>query len=62
MTLSYAFSLGHPGVDSVLVGPGSVAHLDAALAAREVTLDAAVRRRVEQVWLELTGTDVSYAR
>ncbi|MFN7145782.1 MAG: aldo/keto reductase, partial [Myxococcota bacterium] len=36
--LAYAFVLRRPGVDSVLVGPGTVAHLDAALAARERVL------------------------
>lgn len=60
--LSYAFSLGHPAVDSVLVGPGSLDHLEAALAARSVGLSEAVRAAVAEVYVDLVGTDASYAR
>ncbi len=62
LELAYAYVLGHPGVDSVLVGPGSLAHLDAALVARDKALDADVRRRVETVYVDLVGTDARYAR
>jgi len=62
VTLSYAFLLRHPGVDSVLIGPGSLAHLDAALAAREVTLSEACRRQVMDVGQAMIGTDARYAR
>jgi len=62
VTLSYAFLLGHPGVDSVLIGPGTPAHLEAALAAREVTLTAEARRRVLAVGQAIAGTDARYAR
>jgi len=62
VTLSYAFVLGHRGVDSVLVGPASLAHLDAALAARQARLSPQGRARVLAVGQALTGTDASYAR
>ena len=62
VTLSYAFCLGHEGVDSMLIGPGSLPHLDAALAARDVRIPAAVRDQVLAVGGNLAGTDVRYAR
>lgn len=62
VTLCYAFLLGHPGVDSVLVGPATVEHLDAALGARGASLGAQARQRVLDVGQHLLGTDASYAR
>jgi aryl-alcohol dehydrogenase-like predicted oxidoreductase len=62
LALAYANVLRHPGIDSVLVGPGSVAHLDDAIAAREAPLDPAIRRRVDAVYVDLVGTDARYAR
>jgi aryl-alcohol dehydrogenase-like predicted oxidoreductase len=62
LQLAYAFVTGHPGVDSVLIGPGSEAHLDDALAARSAALSPATRRRVEAVYTDLVGTDARYAR
>lgn len=58
--LAYGFVLGHPDVGSVLVGPGTVAHLDAALGARPLSPE--VRARVDAVYLDLVGTDARYAR
>lgn len=60
--LAYAFLVDHPGVDSILVGPGSLAHLDDAIAARELTLDADTRAAIDTIHRRLTGTDASYAR
>jgi len=62
LQLTYAFVTGHPGVDSVLIGPGSEAHLDDALAARTLALSPATRRAVEAVYTDLVGTDARYAR
>jgi len=62
VTLAYAWLAQRPGVDSILVGPGSVAHLEDALAARDVVLSDEVLARVEQIHRELVGTDASYAR
>ena len=60
--LVYAFLARQPGVDSILIGPGSLAHLDEALAAREIALDGQLRRRIDAVHVELQGTDARYAR
>ncbi len=60
--LSYAFVMGNPGIDSVLVGPGSEAHLNAALKAREVALSEDAQRAMLQIYQDLVGTDASYAR
>lgn len=60
--LAYAFVFQHPSVDSVLVGPGSLDHLDAALAARSITLTDDARNAIRDVYVELVGTDASYAR
>ena len=60
--LAYAFALGHPGVDSVLVGPASIEHLEAALAARAVNLSEDARNAMRDVYVDLVGTDASYAR
>lgn len=58
--LAYAYVLDHPGVDSVLIGPATLHHLDAAL--RVPPLDDTVRAAVAAVYLELVGTDARYAR
>jgi len=62
LALAYAFVLRHPGVDSVLVGPATADHLDAALVAVDVTLSDAATRAVRDVYVDLVGTDASYAR
>lgn len=61
LALAYGFVAGHAGVDSVLLGPASHEHLEAALAAC-VPLPAEVRKRVDALALELDGTDARYAR
>jgi aryl-alcohol dehydrogenase-like predicted oxidoreductase len=60
--LAYAWLAGAPGVDSILVGPGSVAHLDAALDAVEKPLAPEIRERARALHEAFTGTDASYAR
>ncbi len=62
LELAYAFVCHHPGVDSVLIGPGSVAHLDAALAARSRELSPEGLRRLQVAHDERVGTDARYAR
>jgi aryl-alcohol dehydrogenase-like predicted oxidoreductase len=62
VTLAYAFVLGHPGVDSMLVGPGTLPHLDAALVAQDARLTPEARARIVAVAQERTGTDARYAR
>ena len=60
--LAYAWAFQRPGVDSVLVGPGTKAHLDAALEARSHVLSNDALAAVDTVHRELVGTDTSYAR
>ena len=62
LELAYAFVFRHPNVDSVLVGPATVAHLDAALGAASVELSPEARRDIDLVALSLCGTDAKYAR
>lgn len=62
VTLAYAWLAGRAGVDSVLAGPGSVAHLDAAIDACAVELPAKLRTKVDEVHRAFVGTDASYAR
>jgi len=60
--LAYAFLAAHPQVDSILVGPGSVAHLDAAIDACVKTISPDGRKKIEELHVEFQGTNASYAR
>lgn len=60
--LSYAWLAGRPHVDSILVGPASVAHLDAALDAVGRTLSPAAGERIDAIHRAYLGTDASYVR
>jgi len=60
--LAYAWLARRPGVDSILVGPATVAHLEAAIQARLRVLDEPTRAAVDALHRELTGTDATYAR
>lgn len=62
LTLAYAWLVGRPGVDSILAGPGSLAHLDAAIDGCAATLSPAARVRIDEVHRGFLGTDASYAR
>jgi aryl-alcohol dehydrogenase-like predicted oxidoreductase len=62
VTLAYAWLASRPGVDSILVGPGTVAHLDDALAATALRLDAETLRRIDDLHRTHQGTDATYAR
>lgn len=62
VALAYAFLASHPGIDSVLCGPASVAHLDAGLDGCAKTLTDAARSRIDAVHREFVGTDAKYAR
>ncbi len=62
VSLAYAWLAQRQGVDSIIVGPGSVPHLEAALVAVEVVLDEALLKEVDAIHYTLAGTDVSYAR
>ncbi|HEY1957298.1 MAG TPA: aldo/keto reductase [Polyangiaceae bacterium] len=60
--LAYAWLARRPGVDSILVGPATIAHLDAAIEGRGRVLDDETRAAIDAVHRELAGTDATYAR
>lgn len=61
--LSYRWLLSARGVDAIIVGPSSVAHLDAALDAIEKgPLSKDVTRAVDEIHRAYRGTDARYAR
>jgi aryl-alcohol dehydrogenase-like predicted oxidoreductase len=60
--LAYAWLAGQPHVDSILVGPASVEHLDAALDGCAKTVSPAARARIDDVHRTHLGTDASYVR
>jgi aryl-alcohol dehydrogenase-like predicted oxidoreductase len=62
VTLAYAWLMSRPGVDSLLVGPGSVEHLDAALKASAQPLSPAALLRIDELHQAFLGTDARYAR
>jgi aryl-alcohol dehydrogenase-like predicted oxidoreductase len=62
VTLAYAWLASRPGVDSVLVGPGSLEHLDAALEASSRRLSPEALARIDELHQAFLGTDARYAR
>jgi aryl-alcohol dehydrogenase-like predicted oxidoreductase len=62
VTLAYAWLAGRPGVDSILVGAGSVEHLEAALEASSRMLSPEALARIEELHRAYLGTDARYAR
>jgi aryl-alcohol dehydrogenase-like predicted oxidoreductase len=62
LELAYGWLRTRPGIGSVLLGPSSVAHLDAALAAWERPLPPELLAQADEIHLALTGTDARYAR
>jgi aryl-alcohol dehydrogenase-like predicted oxidoreductase len=62
LTFAYAWLAQRRGVDSIITGPASAAHLEPAFAAVEVKLPPEVVREVDAIHLAFTGTDARYAR
>lgn len=61
--LSYRWLAGARGVDSIILGPSSLAHLDAGLDALEKgALPPDVTKAVDEVYRAYRGTDARYAR
>ena len=60
--LAYAWLAARPGVDSILLGPGTVAHLDAAIDACARDLPGATLSRIDEIHTAFLGTDARYAR
>lgn len=62
VTLAYAWLAGRPGVDSVIAGPASVAHLAEAIDGCGTDISPALRAKVDEVHRAFIGTDATYAR
>ena len=62
LELSYAWLSRAPGVDSILLGPASVAQLEEGVAACARELPAEVRARVDDLHGTWMGTDTKYVR
>jgi len=60
--LAYAWLAGQPHVDSILVGPASLPHLDAALDGCARTVSPAALARIDAIHRAHAGTDASYVR
>jgi len=60
--LAYAWVASRPEVDSLLVGPASVEHLDAAFDALERSLSPGALARIDELSRAWAGTDTSYVR
>ncbi len=64
--LAYAFASNRQGVDSVILGPGSVAHLDAGIDGCKRRWDdkagETAMKRIDELHRTLEGTDATYAR
>jgi aryl-alcohol dehydrogenase-like predicted oxidoreductase len=62
LELAYAWVAGRDGVDSILVGPGSVEHLDAAIDACARVVSSEGRAKIDAVYRAYTGTATNYVR
>ena len=60
--LAYAWVAARPDVDSILVGPATVAHLDQTFDAVTRVLSAETRKRLDDLARAWVGTDTHYAR
>jgi aryl-alcohol dehydrogenase-like predicted oxidoreductase len=61
-SLAYAWLASSVDVDSIVIGPASVAHLEEALHASELRLDAPTMDVLHELYLSYQGTDARYAR
>jgi aryl-alcohol dehydrogenase-like predicted oxidoreductase len=60
--LSYAWLAHRPGVDSILVGPGSREHLTSAIDAIAKPVSKETNKAIDEAWVEWMGTETTYAR
>jgi aryl-alcohol dehydrogenase-like predicted oxidoreductase len=60
--LAYAWVAGRAGVDSILVGPGDVAQLDAAIEGCAKSLSDRAMAKLDELSYAFAGTDAKYAR
>lgn len=62
LDVAYGWLMRHPAVDSILLGPASVAHLDAALESCARALPDALWKDLAALQRAFDGTDATYAR
>jgi aryl-alcohol dehydrogenase-like predicted oxidoreductase len=60
--LAYAWLASRPDVDAVLVGPGTVEHLDEAIDAIGRPLSPEARKKLDELSRGWTGSDTNYVR
>jgi aryl-alcohol dehydrogenase-like predicted oxidoreductase len=60
--LSYAWVAAQPRVDSIIVGPATLEHLDAAIDGCARALTAEILARIDAIHRAYLGTDASYVR
>jgi aryl-alcohol dehydrogenase-like predicted oxidoreductase len=60
--VAYAWVAGRPGVDSILIGPGDVSQLDAAIDGTGKRLSEAASKKIDELSYAFAGTDATYAR
>jgi aryl-alcohol dehydrogenase-like predicted oxidoreductase len=62
VALAYGWVAAQPAVDSILIGPASLDHLDAAIEGSRHALLPELCRAIDGVHREYLGTDATYAR
>jgi aryl-alcohol dehydrogenase-like predicted oxidoreductase len=62
VTFAYAWVASRSGVDSILIGPSSIEHLEAAVRGCGAKLSADLCKRVDEAHYAYTGSDATYAR
>lgn len=62
VTFAYAWVASRPGVDSILIGPASALHLEAAVRGSRATIAPELAKKVDETHYAYTGTDATYAR
>jgi aryl-alcohol dehydrogenase-like predicted oxidoreductase len=62
VALAYAWTATRPGVDSILIGPASIEHLDAAIDGVARNLSPELKKKIDETHNAYLGTDATYAR
>ncbi len=60
--LAYAWISHRPGVDSILIGPASVEHLDHAIEGCRQVLPPVLGKSIDEIHYAYVGSDANYAR
>jgi len=62
VALAYAWTAARSGIDSILVGPASIEHLDAAIDGVARELSPELMKKIDEAHHGYLGTDANYAR